>query len=192
MMPPPPRRRADAERNIETILAATGELLSRGTLPSMSEIATTAGVGRVTLYSHFPSREVLLEAVVSRAITATDDALSGLGLDHDSGEDALARLVQTSWPILDRYRKVRTVALTELGPEALRHQHDRAFRHVEQLVARGQDSGTFRTDLPRDWLVATFFAVLHAAADEVDANRLDSDGAPAVLTATLLSVLRGP
>jgi hypothetical protein len=44
---------------------------------------------------------------------------------------------------------------------------------VERLIARGQDEGDLRTDLPRPWLVATFYSLMHAAAEEVDAGRLD-------------------
>jgi AcrR family transcriptional regulator len=187
-----PRRRADAERNSETILAATRGLLALGTLPSMSEVAAASDIGRVTLYKHFATRELLVEAVVRRAITDTDAALSELALDTGPVEDALERMVQTSWPILDRHRKIRLVALNALGHEALRDHHDAAFRHVDQLIARGQDTGYFRSDLPRDWLVAVFYAVVHAAADEVDAGRLSSDAAADTLTATLLATLRPP
>jgi AcrR family transcriptional regulator len=185
-----PRRRADAQRNVDAIISATRDLLSHGALPSMSEIASAAGVGRVTLYSHFASREALLDAVVRRAMTDTDQALAGLALDTDPPEVALARLVRTSWPILDRYRTVRAVAVTELGAEALRGQHDRVVHHVERLIARGQDDGAFRADLPGPWLVALFYATLHTAADEVSAGRLDSRTAPDVLVATLQSILR--
>lgn len=190
MPPARPRRRADAQRNVDAIIAATRDLLRHGALPSMSEVAAAAEVGRVTLYAHFASREVLLDAVVRQAITDTDQALAGLALDADPAEVALARLVRTSWPILDRYRTVRAVAVTELGPEALRGQHDRVVRHVERLIARGQDDGVFRTDLPGPWLVALFYATLHAAADEVSAGRLDPGAAPDVLVATLQSILR--
>jgi len=185
-----PRRRADAERNIEGILAATRELLCRGSVPSMSEVASAAGVGRVTLYAHFASREVLLEAVVRRVIAETDEALSALDLANGPVEEALDRLVRQAWPILDRHRQVRRAALAELGPEALRDQHDAAFRHVEELLARGQASGDFRTDQPRYWLVATAYAVMHAAADEVSAGRVKPDDAPDLLIPTLLSALR--
>ncbi|GAB3930334.1 hypothetical protein GCM10029976_031920 [Kribbella albertanoniae] len=156
----------------------------------MSEVSTASGVGRVTLYKHFATREVLLEAVVRRAIADTDDALSELSLDTGPVEDALKRLVRTSWPILDRHRKVRTVALTAIGHEALRAHHDPAFRHVDQLIARGQDTGAFRSDLSRAWLTAVFYAILHAAADEVDAGRLTSDAAADSLIQTLLATLR--
>jgi AcrR family transcriptional regulator len=186
------RRRADAQRNIDAIVAAARDLLGQGALPSMSQVATAAGVGRVTLYAHFASREALLDAVVRQAISDTDQALTALGLDDDPVEIALTRLIRTSWPILDRYRTVRAVAVTELGPEALRDRHDRVVHHVERLIARGQDDGTFRSDLPRPWLVAAFYATLHAAADEVSAGRLDAHAAPDVLVATLLSFLRRP
>lgn len=188
--PARPRRRADAQRNVDAIIGATRDLLRHGALPSMSAIAAAAGVGRVTLYAHFASREVLLDAVVRLAMTDTDQALAGLALDADPAEVALARLVRTSWSILDRYRTVRTVAVTELGSEAVRGQHDQVVHHVERLIARGQDDDVFRTDLPGPWLVALFYAALHAAADEVGAGRLDTHTAPDVLVTTLLSIMR--
>jgi AcrR family transcriptional regulator len=183
------RRRADAERNAETVLSAARELLVGGTVPTMSEVATAAGITRMTLYAHFATRELLVEAVVRRAVAETDDALAALDLDALDVDEALDRLVRTSWPMLDRHRKVRLAAVDLLGPAALREQHDAAFRHVEQLIARGQQDGVFRTDLARDWLVATFYAVLHAAADEVDAGRLRSEAAPPTLVSTLRSLL---
>ena len=189
--PARPRRRADAQRNLAAITGAARELLRHGTLPPMGEIAAAAGVGRVTLYAHFASREALLEAVVSRAITETDQALAGLALHDGPAEIALTRLVETSWPILDSHRTIRSAAVAELGPEALRGQHDRVAHHIDRLIARGQDEGVFRTDLPRPWLVTIFFTVPHAAADEVSADRLDARAAPDMLVATLLSTLRG-
>ncbi|MFI5706732.1 TetR/AcrR family transcriptional regulator [Kribbella sp. NPDC051620] len=185
-----PKRRADAERNIETILRATHELMAHGTLPSMSDVATASGIGRVTLYSHFPSREVLLEEVLRRGIAHTDQVLTELALDEQPPAEALALLVRKSWPILDRHRRVRTIALAEIGPEPLRRHHDAAFQHVGRLIERGRAAGAFRTDQPVDWLVATFYAILHAAADEVAAGRLTSADAPGLLISTLLSALR--
>jgi AcrR family transcriptional regulator len=183
------RRRADAERNIAAILAAAGDMFGRGRSPSMGEVASAAGVRRATLYGHFPSREELLDAVIAHAMAHTDEVLTALALDDDPADVAVERLVRTSWPILDRYRRLRMAVLTELGSERLRRHHDRTLHHVEQLIRRGQDDGLFRTDLPLDWLVTTFYAVLHAAADEADAGHLAPADAPDLLVTTMLSLL---
>ncbi|MFI7679040.1 TetR/AcrR family transcriptional regulator [Actinophytocola sp. NPDC049390] len=183
------RRRADAERNIATIIDVASDLFGRGQSPSMAEVAAAAGVRRATLYGHFPSREELIDAVITHAITHTDEVLTALGLDRDRADVALERLVRTSWPILDRFRRLRTAALAELGAERLRRHHDRTLHHVDQLIRRGQDDGLFRTDLPLDWLVAMFYAVLHAAADEADAGRTSPSTAPDRLARTVLSLV---
>jgi len=155
----------------------------------MTEVAAAAGVSRVTLYAHFSSREELLAAAVDQSIADTDHVLARLGLDAQPPLVAVEQLLRGAWPILDAHRKVRTAALAELGPEALRAHHDRVLHHVERLIGRGRDEGAFRSDLPLAWLVATFYGVLHTAADEVDAGRLDADAAPELLIATTRSIL---
>src|ERR1700759_5072175 len=57
-------QRADARRNYDKVLAAAREAFAEGgEATSLEEIARRAGVGIGTLYRHFPSRQVLLEAV---------------------------------------------------------------------------------------------------------------------------------
>lgn len=187
-----PRRRADALRNEAAIVATARDLLCGGAVPSMGEVAAAAGVGRVTLYAHFASREALVDAVVCQVMAETDQGLTDLRLDDDPADIALERLVRTSWRILDRHRTVRAVALVELGPEAVRDQHDRVAHHVERLIARGQADGVFRADLPRPWLMASLYATVHAAADEVSGGRLGAEGASDLLVATVQSILRSP
>ncbi|MGW3867651.1 TetR/AcrR family transcriptional regulator, partial [Streptomyces sp. NPDC005047] len=53
----PGARRADAQHNVAKILDAAIDCLSRSSDASVVQIAQAAGVGRVTLYGHFPSRE---------------------------------------------------------------------------------------------------------------------------------------
>jgi serine phosphatase RsbU (regulator of sigma subunit) len=63
--------RADAAASRERILEAAAALAGdRRT--SMSEVAAAAGVGRSTLYRHFPSRQVLEQALQQRAGEALD------------------------------------------------------------------------------------------------------------------------
>lgn len=142
------RRRADAERNIATIITVAGDLFGRGLSPSMGEVAAAAGVRRATLYGHFPSREELLDAVITHTMTHTDEVLTALALDEHPADVAVELLVRSSWPILDRYRRLRTTALAELGPERLRAHHDRTLHHVERLIRRVWSCRVIRSAFP--------------------------------------------
>jgi serine phosphatase RsbU (regulator of sigma subunit) len=75
--PSPPERtaprRADALASRERILAAAAALVGdRRT--SMVEIAAAAGVGRATLYRHFPTRQALVEARAQSAFNESPRA----------------------------------------------------------------------------------------------------------------------
>src|SRR3978361_1753550 len=66
MPSPEPQRtlRADARENREKLLrAASSRFASAGSDVALETIARAAGVGIGTLYRHFPTRQVLIEAV---------------------------------------------------------------------------------------------------------------------------------
>jgi TetR/AcrR family transcriptional regulator, mexCD-oprJ operon repressor len=187
--PDPTKRRADAERNIAAILEAGLVCFSRNPDASVAEVARAAGVGRVTLYGHFPSRLELMDAVFARALAKANTVLDAEAIDHGSASEALSRLIRSSWPILAQHRGLLAAAQRDLPPARIRQHHDQAMARVERLLARGQDEGDFRTDLPRPWLVATFYSLMHTAAEEVDAGRLDPAQAGGVLVTTILAAL---
>ncbi len=182
------RRRADAERSIASIVAAAVELFSRRPDVSMTEIAAAAGVGRVTLYAHFPSREALLDAAIDRALTQAIAALDGAELDEGPASDAIRRMVRTGWPILDRHRGL-LAAVGDLPLSRLRQQHAGVLSRIDRLLARGQADGVVRADLPRGWLVSACYSLFHTAALEVSEGRLDPAIATDVLETTILAAL---
>jgi AcrR family transcriptional regulator len=184
-----PRRRADAERNRAAVVEAALALFGERPEATMADVAAAAGVGRVTLYAHFPSRQALLEAVVDRAVAeAVARPADAVAPDASAGE-AIRALVRSSWRTLHRFGRLSAMVQREMGPERLRDRHRAILDEVDDLVARGQADGSFRADLPRTWLVTTIYSLLHAAAEEVDAGRLEPEAAADVLEATLLPML---
>jgi AcrR family transcriptional regulator len=184
-------KRADAQRNIAAILDAAQECLCRNPDASIGEIAQAAGVGRVTLYGHFSSRAELIDAAFAKAIEDGDSLLSGVDLTGDPRK-ALERLIESSWQMVDRFRTLLVAAQATLPPGRIRSLHAEPMERVQGLVERGQAEGVFRTDLPPSWLVGTMHNVMHGAADEINAGRLDAEDAAGYITATLLAAFTPP
>lgn len=165
--------------------------LSRNPEASVSEIAKAAGVGRVTLYGHFPNRDELVEAAFARAIDEGHGALDAVDLSGDARQ-ALTRLIHSSWLLVNQSRSLLLAAQEVLPPSRIRDLHAGPAERVECLVKRGQDEGVFRSDLSTAWLVGVMHSVMHNAADEINAGRLDSDEAAAFITATVLAAFTPP
>ena len=181
-------RRATAERNVEAILDAAERLLERGRQPTIVAVAGEAGVSRVTVYAHFATREQLLEAVVERAVERTSEALDAVEPERGPPFEALGRVIDVGWRDLDRNNSIAQTAGELLTPEAIRHAHQAAHRRLRKLVDRGRRSGDFRTDVPADWLVTAFHALIHAAGDDVRAERMRAGPALRALRATIRDV----
>lgn len=184
------RKRADAERSIAAILDAAVDCFATNPSASMTEIARAAGVGRVTLYAHFPSRDDVLDAAVAHAISVTEAKLDAIDTEALPTEEALAAMVRASWQVVNRYRGLHAVVSREMRPETLRRHHDPLHDRIMSLIARGQADGVFRRDLPISWSVAAVYNLMHAAAEEVQAGRLDAAQAGDVLVATIGGMLK--
>lgn len=184
-------KRADAQRNIAAILDAALECLVADPDANIAEIARRAGVGRVTLYGHFSSREDLVDQVFTRTLDEADRALDAVDLTGDP-RAALTRLVTSSWHIVDQFRHLLDAAQRSLPPARIRAAHEGPIRRIAGLIDRGRAEGAFRSDLPAPWMVTLFYTVVHAAADEIAAGRLTEAAAPHVIDATLQAAYAPP
>jgi AcrR family transcriptional regulator len=64
--------RSDAAKNRERLLTAAGQVFEqKGLEASVADVARAAGVGMGTLYRRFPSKEALIEALVTEVLDAT-------------------------------------------------------------------------------------------------------------------------
>jgi AcrR family transcriptional regulator len=80
----PRRPRADAQRNIGSLLeAAKAVFATSGVDAPAKEIADLAGVGVGTLYRHFPQRSDLVKAVFQREVDACAAAAPALAAAHE-------------------------------------------------------------------------------------------------------------
>lgn len=182
--------RSDSIRNREAILEAAARRLTEDPNASLAEIAQAAGVGRVTLYGHFSSRDELLTALLHHSMGRVEAQLSQVDLAGEPWE-ALDALVKSSWQVLNELNALRGVVERAL-PTQLNASHDHPRGRLELLLARGRADGSFRTDQSLEWQVACYFAILHGAASELRARHLNEDEVVKLLPDTIRALLRTP
>ena len=183
-------RRAAAQRSVEAILDAAERLLADGSDTNVSAVAAAAGVSRVTFYAHFPTRPELIEAVAERVIGRAAEAIDAAQPTSGDPTDALDRLIDVAWDKLDRNLQLFAAGRAELSPEALRRAHERIDGPILALIKRGRRSGAFRKDVSANWLLASYYALVHAAAEEVGAGRLAARDALPTLKRTIGAAFR--
>jgi TetR/AcrR family transcriptional repressor of mexCD-oprJ operon len=181
-------RRAIADRNVEAILDAAERLLESGKQASISAVAGEAGLSRVTVYAHFQGLEELLEALVERTVRRSLRAIAAAEPDRGPPRDALRRVIEASWEELGRHEGIGRGAAAEMSAHAMRRSHESAHGLLRELVDRGRAENAFRTDVEAGWLVTSFFALVHAARDDVMAGHVDRATALHDLTATLVDL----
>ena len=92
--PAAPRKRADARRNEQTLLAAAASVfVTSGVDAPIREIAARAGVGIGTIYRHFPTRADLIVAVFRHQVEACAEAGPILLASADSPFAALRQWI---------------------------------------------------------------------------------------------------
>ncbi|WP_433063841.1 TetR/AcrR family transcriptional regulator [Dactylosporangium sp. CS-033363] len=184
---PARRRRADAQRSVDAILAAAHTVLGARPDAGMEEIAAAASVTRQTVYAHFASRDALIAALIESAGAETVGAIAAAGLDTLPPIEALQRYLELGWDLIRRHPYLLSTALSR-NPPGSESAHAAGTGHLERLIERGRQSGDFDRTLPAAWLAAAVIGLAHTAADELRAGRLGADEAYAVFAESAMRV----
>lgn len=183
------RRRADAERSIERILAAAVDALAEDPDASMSAIARRAGVVRATVYVHYPARDDLLAAVTDHAIREVTAVIDDAEPERGEPADALRRVIKATWRALGCYHALVAITTSTHSPDQLHDRHAPVLDRVLPLIERGQAAGVFRSDVPPSWHLGMLLALVHAASAELTAGRIPGDHAEEAVAETVLAAI---
>ena len=177
-------RRTDARRNRQAILSVATEAFGEGSAAvSLEEIARRAGLGRATVYRHFPDRQALGAAVAAEQLSLLRQIVA------DSGPGSFRELLQAVLCSQVSHRPL--VHLMRELPEPDRR------RLAASLIAvlagpfrRAQAEGGLRADLqPTD--LALVFEMLEAVV-ESSAAAADRNAAAQRLITVILDGLFVP
>ena len=162
----PRQPRTDAQRNRERILEVAKEAFTRsGANASLDDIAKEAEVGAGTLYRHFPTRDVLIEAVYRTEVEKVAAA------EKKFSESLPPIEALRAWMLLFvdyiATKQIIGPALNSLvgGPSKL-YEGSRAQVQgaIDSLVKRAVKSGDIRRDLEPFDLLRALIGVSHVAS----------------------------
>ena len=153
-------RRTDALRNRQAILKVADEAFAQGSdVVSLEEIARRAGLGRATVYRHFPDRQALGMAVAAEQLDALRRIVITTREKHCSFRDLL-QLVLCS----QVSRRPLVHLMRELPERDQRHHANALIAVLATPFRQAQAEGQLRADvLPTD--LALVFEMLEAAIE---------------------------
>jgi AcrR family transcriptional regulator len=158
--------RTDALRNRERILeVAKGAFTRHGAVTSLDEIAKQAGVGAGTLYRHFPTRDVLIEAVyrseVERLVAAAREFTAAMS----PIESLRAWLLLFVDYIAAKHIIAPALNSVAGGPSRL-YEGSRSLVQgaIEELVKRAKKSGDVRKDIDASDLLRAVIGVSYVGS----------------------------
>ena len=181
--------RSDARRNRRTVLDAAVALLAQRPQATMQEVADASGLGRTTVYRHFPRRQDLIDALFAEVIRDAANTIAEALRTAGSARELLCALGPRFIAIGDRYRFID--ARPDLRDRALR-PIDEVTNPLETYFTKAQERGELRNDLPVSWILTTLRGLGVVAMVEVNAGRMTVDEAGRYVGETCASAFSPP
>jgi AcrR family transcriptional regulator len=141
--------RADAQRNLERILASARALFAeRGSGAQMEDIAAHAGVGIGTLYRRFPTKEALVTELV-RGRFQQFAVIAAECKEIESPYEALATMMRRHAESVegDVAFQLAMLKLNDFQWEGIEDDKSALNAVVTRLIERAQAAGEIRADL---------------------------------------------
>jgi AcrR family transcriptional regulator len=174
-------RRAVGDRNRGAILEAAVQVMGAQPEAGIAEVAAAAGVGRATVYRHFPSREELIEALRLHAGEEARQRFAAARVDEGDPVAALERMVAAMLALGDRYR---VIFPQDRQPSPRRSEL--LLAPLTRVIARAQAEGAIDPAVAPSWVIAALRALLRSAVGEIEARRLSREAAPELVVRTLV------
>ncbi|WP_030184950.1 TetR/AcrR family transcriptional regulator [Streptomyces sp. NRRL S-813] len=167
--------RSDALANRDRVLAAAEEVFGEsGKAGSTEEVARRAGVGIGTVFRHFPTKQLLIEATIVRHLTLLTNTARARAEDSEAG--AAFRMTFREM-VSGAPAKLALVALLEesAAPAGATDEVEAAASvlrdAVEVLLSRGQEAGEVRADATVDEIYVLIRALANARGDRAVVDR---------------------
>ncbi len=189
--------RSAAER---IVVAARHHFLSHGfRRVTMDDLAEELGMSKKTLYASFPSKRLLLEAVLADKFRHVEADLDGI--TSRGSADVLASLHQLLACMQRHTDEIKPPFVRDMqreSPEVFgmveRRRREIIQRHFGKLLGEGRKSGIIRKDIPVNVIMDILLSAVQAIMNPpriLELGLSPTSGYSAIMTVILEGVLTG-
>jgi AcrR family transcriptional regulator len=167
---------------------------------TMDDLARELGMSKKTLYTHFPNKSALVEAVLMNKIHDIEKELQLI--TSDSGSDFPVVLHQILARIQSHLEEIQPPFLRDLQretPEVFRlvetRRKDIIHQYFGKLMDEGRRAGLLRPDVPTKLIVEMFLGIVQAIMNPEKLSELGlspKEGFAAIITVVLEGVITVP
>jgi AcrR family transcriptional regulator len=163
----PHRSPGDSSRQ-RIVEAARAHFLNHGFRNvTMDDLATELGVSKKTLYAHFASKIVLLEAVLANKFASVSSTLERISREHPHDfPAALHQLLAGMHRELDEIKPPFVRDMRLKAPHVFKIVERRRAalvqRHFGKIFVEGQQKGTVRKDVPAKLMIEILLGAVQA------------------------------
>jgi TetR/AcrR family transcriptional regulator, cholesterol catabolism regulator len=136
---------------------------------TMDDLAAEIGMSKKTLYAHFPSKSVLVKSVLVQKLDEAEGILENI-LSEQAG-DFIGALHQLAVQVQKQTGEPQPVFIRDLSREEpaladylVARRRQIVEKTLIKLLACGRDAGHVRDDIPIEFLVEIFLAILETIA----------------------------
>lgn len=152
------------KKSTRALLDASFQILLTNPHASLSEIASQAGVGRATLYRHYPSREHLIAAIAVESLVLLKQQMQPIVDSNQQGIEAVQTLVDSLLPFADRFHFLQMVWTTVDMDQEVWGLYQELMAMIRGWVLQGQEQGEIKANLSVVWIVSMLDSMMYSAS----------------------------
>ena len=146
---------------IRIMEAATERFMDAGLYKvTMDEIASDLRMSKKTVYKFFPSKEILLKAIVHTMLKSVENEVQSIISSDKPFEEKLTSILTLVGKIMRRLSRPFMTDMQRFAPGLWKEieifRRERVFSKIQQMFRQAKKEGVFREDLDPD----LFFLVL--------------------------------
>ncbi|MBE9398941.1 TetR/AcrR family transcriptional regulator [Pontibacterium sp. N1Y112] len=171
----------------QTLLDSATVLLAENPGASFIEIAEAAGVGRASLYRHFPTRDDLVRELCLEALKTMDEAVSHIYWTAKSSAEALEMTINAMVPLGDRLYFLTRIG--EVTDKQVTKEMTRQNKDMLQLIEGAQKEGVLDATVTPRWINGVFTGLICTAWDAMAQDQVSANEAASLVSRSLLKGL---